>query len=704
MTFYEETEVKSAPVASAEEMHDLEVASEMSSDEEVRSEQERELEEVADEDPAAAADHFEEFKAATVQSEELQEIASSLEEDLDQYRFGKERDSVVALINELGMESIRQWQYAEMQLRAARNADPAIEVKTKDPEFLLADAGESSETSTAVDGNSGYDSRRSRIARPDSSEASSDEEEEAASGDGVTETVDHVEAGGIMQHNVNNPHAETVAAEPDVRDNKDHAENKDRVVDGPSEASVISPEQSVGTTFSYLDEKVVLNDPTADQRFQDLRMKIGTSQKRTIELFTEGVQLNNQALQNREKNISLMLEAERTQDRLRKRQLSNQAEGFQRLSDECSNSARDRFAEARQLTQKINSMHLEATALIEKYGPAASSQLAVGGQQSEVVGQQSQLATRTSQPAPVSGSQSAVGGQQSEVVGQQSQLATRNSQPASVTGSESAVGGQQSEVVGQQSQLATLNPQPAPVSGSQSAVGGQQSEVVGQQSQLATRNSQPASASDSQSAVGRESFLTRYKKESDTLRYTVQVGVYRSGSPPARIAALPCLRSESIKGEAYRFSTGVFISRQQADSMRQVVVKAGMKDAFVTVIRGGSNVVTADRTTPSYTINPLPVQPVNPGAVTYRIQLGAFKGRIPYSAVEGFIRIFEKGIDRQVNEAGYQVFYSGNYGSYENAVAARDEAIAKGVKDAFVVALKDGKRISITKALLAENR
>jgi hypothetical protein len=146
------------------------------------------------------------------------------------------------------------------------------------------------------------------------------------------------------------------------------------------------------------------------------------------------------------------------------------------------------------------------------------------------------------------------------------------------------------------------------------------------------------------------------------------------------------------------------MSRQQADSMRRVVARAGMKDAFVTVIRGGGNVVTAERSTPSYALNPLPVQPVSPGVITYRIQLGAFKGKIPYSAVEGFIRIFEKGIDRQVNEAGYQVFYSGNYGSYEKAVAARDEAIAKGVKDAFVVALKDGKRVSITRALLAESR
>ena len=97
-------------------------------------------------------------------------------------------------------------------------------------------------------------------------------------------------------------------------------------------------------------------------------------------------------------------------------------------------------------------------------------------------------------------------------------------------------------------------------------------------------------------------------------------------------------------------------------------------------------------------------QVVTDGAVVYRIQLGAFKGRIPYSAVKAFIGVFEQGIDRRTNDSGYQVFYSGNYTTYASAVTARDEAIAKGVKDAFIVALVDGKRVPITDAMSGKGR
>jgi hypothetical protein len=333
--------------------------------------------------------------------------------------------------------------------------------------------------------------------------------------------------------------------------------------------------------------------------------EIDSKQKRTIDLFSEGVQLNNQALSNREKHINLMLEVERTSDRLRRDQLTRQADGFYRISEECSNSARDRFAAARQQTDSVRVLQAAAIALRSQYG----------------------------------------------VVGHQSQLA-------------SASGGQQS------------------------AIGGQQSIVGAEPSQPAYRNSQPSAQ----------------QLQSPTLQYTVQVGVYRSAVPPVRIAILPKLRSEQLNNEVYRYSTGVFDTRQQADSMRKLVVKAGMKDAFVTIVRGGSAVVVPDRTDLEAHRQSLPVQPVNPGVLTYRIQLGAFKGKIPYSAVEGFVRIFEKGIDREVNDAGFQVFYSGNYTTYEKAVVARDEAIAKGVKDAFIVALQNGKRVSITRAILSEGR
>ena len=82
--------------------------------------------------------------------------------------------------------------------------------------------------------------------------------------------------------------------------------------------------------------------------------------------------------------------------------------------------------------------------------------------------------------------------------------------------------------------------------------------------------------------------------------------------------------------------------------------------------------------------------------VYYKVQIGAYKTNIPYNLVESYVSIMDKGITHKTDDRGLHIFYVGNCENFKQATALLQEVLSKGVKDAFVVALKDGKRIPLT--------
>ena len=211
---------------------------------------------------------------------------------------------------------------------------------------------------------------------------------------------------------------------------------------------------------------------------------------------------------------------------------------------------------------------------------------------------------------------------------------------------------------------------------------------------------------------------SREMKSVAAVEYAVQVGVYRSETAPVAIRPLMPLFTEKIKNNLYRFTTDHFIDYATADSMKRVARAKGVKDAFIVVYRNGamSNLasvpVSERRKTTANSVSVLTNansssaldQSSNDVAVStapsasreglvYRVQLGAFRNNIPFSSVVAFLQVADKGITQQTDDRGLHIFYAGEFTDYESAVALRAEIVAKGITDAFVVTLKDGKRI-----------
>ena len=95
--------------------------------------------------------------------------------------------------------------------------------------------------------------------------------------------------------------------------------------------------------------------------------------------------------------------------------------------------------------------------------------------------------------------------------------------------------------------------------------------------------------------------------------------------------------------------------------------------------------------------NTIKTSEVKRTGLIYKVQIGAYKNDVPYSVIEGYLQITDKGIARETDDRNLNIFYAGSdFTTFSAADILRNEITGKGVKDAFVVALSEGKRIAIT--------
>lgn len=85
--------------------------------------------------------------------------------------------------------------------------------------------------------------------------------------------------------------------------------------------------------------------------------------------------------------------------------------------------------------------------------------------------------------------------------------------------------------------------------------------------------------------------------------------------------------------------------------------------------------------------------------IVYKVQLGSFTGRVPARTQTLFDQIARvRPVETFRNENNATIYTTGNLRSFEDALALQNQIRIEGIKDAFVIAIKDGKRISLPEA------
>lgn len=97
--------------------------------------------------------------------------------------------------------------------------------------------------------------------------------------------------------------------------------------------------------------------------------------------------------------------------------------------------------------------------------------------------------------------------------------------------------------------------------------------------------------------------------------------------------------------------------------------------------------------------NPFPGEKEFPGQLVYRIQIAAFKSRIPYDFFKGMAPITTE----KVSNSDITRYFAGLFKTYEAAQNALKRVRNEGFSDAYIVVYYDGKKISLNRAKTLEN-
>lgn len=91
--------------------------------------------------------------------------------------------------------------------------------------------------------------------------------------------------------------------------------------------------------------------------------------------------------------------------------------------------------------------------------------------------------------------------------------------------------------------------------------------------------------------------------------------------------------------------------------------------------------------------NPIPIDLALPEGLIFKVQVGAFRNRIPQDLFKGFAPV-----TGETTPSGLTRYTAGFFKAFETADLAKDVIKGYGYEDAFVVAFFNGKRISINEA------
>lgn len=199
----------------------------------------------------------------------------------------------------------------------------------------------------------------------------------------------------------------------------------------------------------------------------------------------------------------------------------------------------------------------------------------------------------------------------------------------------------------------------------------------------------------------------RGKKDAPGLQpkiFTVELARYKGGVPSDEMAFLLSIgdvESIDLGGETVVYVAGNYADIRLAIQRRDEFRAEGIKTARAGYFKGKEYFPLSDAdvqkeleaATKSGTSIAGNNNTPKKDQVVYRVQLGAYKTKLPQSMFSKAGNVIELQ-----TEDGYYRYASGAYTTLNDAAFHRAELVLEGYSDAFVTAYKNGKRISMTQA------
>lgn len=178
--------------------------------------------------------------------------------------------------------------------------------------------------------------------------------------------------------------------------------------------------------------------------------------------------------------------------------------------------------------------------------------------------------------------------------------------------------------------------------------------------------------------------------------YRVQIGAFKN--PISRNVFDGVNDLIELQGDdgLTRYLTGSYRTIEKAASRKIDVLLDGFEGAFIVAYKNGKRISLEDagHEVDSAVIKS-PENSMDKEKVSFKVQIGAYKEHVPADVMDKMISI---GNVKTVRQSGLTRYLVGDYRSYDEANAKKEELLKQGLGDAFLVGSFNGKIISVEEA------
>ena len=174
--------------------------------------------------------------------------------------------------------------------------------------------------------------------------------------------------------------------------------------------------------------------------------------------------------------------------------------------------------------------------------------------------------------------------------------------------------------------------------------------------------------------------------------FRVQIGAFNRKISKSVFKGIPNV--VGIKGDdgLYRVFSGSFTNKSEAASHKVDLSLNGYKDAFMVAFQNGKRITLKEagfKVNDNYKENMkmssnISSTPINPEMVRFRVQVGAFKKKVPEAILANYKSL---GSVMAITNAGqgYTKYYMGDFTEYKNVLKYRIKLVENGLSDCFIV-------------------
>jgi len=207
--------------------------------------------------------------------------------------------------------------------------------------------------------------------------------------------------------------------------------------------------------------------------------------------------------------------------------------------------------------------------------------------------------------------------------------------------------------------------------------------------------------------------------------YKIQIGAFTKPIPENSFRGLTPITGETRQNSKYiRYFVGLFNTYDAANTALPFIQNSGYKDAFVVAYKDGQRIAvylakkenkqqsnyqelaqketaivlkTVENNKTKKQLNTKKPNPsidlANISETMYTVQVGAYKTHVSHTRLKNLMPLYN-----DVTNTGLIRYFVGKYVDYNQANQRKNEIRQAGIKDAFVTAFKNGKKISINQA------